>query len=123
MRTTPEDLEADPTGRRYEELVEQIFAEVGELQGLETVDLSRRKSVQGRTVKHEVDVWWTFRVGETTFTYAFQSWASKSGHNNRPCRSCIVAIASPRSLNASRVSVQPWMSAGAAASCSGTWSW
>ena len=72
VRTTPEDLEADPTGRRYEELVEQIFAEVGELQGLETVDLSRRKSVQGRTVKHEVDVWWTFRVGETT-TYAFQA--------------------------------------------------
>lgn len=65
--------EGDRTGRRYEELVEQIFNEIGQLQGVETLELSRRKSVPGRTVTHEIDVWWTFRVGDATFTYAFQA--------------------------------------------------
>ena len=65
--------EGDRTGRRYEQLVEQIFNEVGQLQGLQTLELTRRKSVQGRTVTHEIDVWWTFRVGASTFTYAFQA--------------------------------------------------
>jgi hypothetical protein len=65
--------EGDRTGRRYEELVEQIFDEVGQLQGVETLELARRKSVQGRTVTHEIDVWWTFRVGDAIFTYAFQA--------------------------------------------------
>ena len=65
--------EGDRTGRRYEELVEQIFNEIGQLQGVETLELSRRKSVPGRTVTHKIDAWWTFRVGDATFTYAFQA--------------------------------------------------
>jgi hypothetical protein len=66
----------DRTGHAYEELTARIMTELGEAGAVETTELERRKIVQGRTTRHEIDVWWVFRWSGQQFTVLFQckSW-------------------------------------------------
>lgn len=63
-------------GSEYEDLVAEVVAAIGQAQGVETLELEVRHSIQGRTMIHEVDVWWRFRAGdlERTVWFTCKDW-------------------------------------------------
>lgn len=69
-------------GSEYEDLVAEVVAAIGQAQGLETVELEVRHSVKGRTMIHEVDVWWRFRAGDLDRTVWFTCKDWKKGVDN-----------------------------------------
>ena len=65
------------TGTTYEQLTGQLMLELEQGDAVETVEITRRKILQGRTTSHEIDVWWMFEWQGRRFTVAFQckDWA------------------------------------------------
>lgn len=66
-------------GTDYEALVEGIVQIICEVHGVDTLHLEQRRTVQGRTTSHEMDVWWHFRGGsgvERHLWFSCKDWAS-----------------------------------------------
>ena len=51
-------------GVAYEQLVRGVVAAIGVTADVETLELTTRAPVKGRTMTHEADVWWRFRAGD-----------------------------------------------------------
>lgn len=52
------------TGVAYEDLIESVVAAIGATRVVTTLELRTRHQIAGRTMVHEVDVWWRFQVGD-----------------------------------------------------------
>lgn len=63
---------ADRTGAIYERLTSQLMLELEQVHAVNTIEITSRKIVQGRTTRHEIDLWWVFNWMGRRFTVAFQ---------------------------------------------------
>lgn len=70
-------------GSAYEDRVREVVAAIGTAQGVETLELETRYQVRGRTMLHEVDVWWRFRAGglERSVWVSCKDWPSRGVDN------------------------------------------
>lgn len=67
------------TGIPYETLTQQIFQEILKQDSVQTIDVKHDVLLQGKTLKHQIDVYWEFTVGGITYRTVIQAkdWASK----------------------------------------------
>jgi len=68
------------TGKEYEELAQQVFDEIvnENRTGLETIQVQRDVTLQGKDAKHQIDVYWEFVVGNLTYKTIIQAKDQKS---------------------------------------------
>ena len=68
------------TGKEYEELAQRVFDEIinESRTGLETIQVQRDVTLQGKDAKHQIDVYWEFVVGNLTYKTIIQAKDQKS---------------------------------------------
>lgn len=68
------------TGKEYEELAQQVFDEIvnENRNGLETIQVQRDVTLQGKDTKHQIDVYWEFVVGGLMYKTIIQAKDQKS---------------------------------------------
>lgn len=68
------------TGKEYEELAQQVFDEIinENRTGLETIQVQRDVTLQGKDSRHQIDVYWEFLVGGLTYKTIIQAKDQKS---------------------------------------------
>ena len=67
------------TGKNYESLVEQVFLELMRQDNVENIKVEKNKVLQGKSTKHEIDVYWEFKVGSINYVTIIQAkdWENK----------------------------------------------
>lgn len=68
------------TGKEYEELAQQVFDEIinENRNELETIQVQRNVTLQGKDTKHQIDVYWEFVLGNLTYKTIIQAKDQKS---------------------------------------------
>jgi hypothetical protein len=51
------------TGLPYQRLVQEIFQAIHDQEDVATINVEQNKTLQGKTVPHDVDVYWKFEKG------------------------------------------------------------
>ena len=67
------------TGIEYEKLIQTIFSQMQEQDLVKTINIQQNIIIQGKTIKHQVDVYWEFEIGGITYKTIVQAkdWNSK----------------------------------------------
>jgi hypothetical protein len=67
------------TGIEYEKLIQTIFSQMQGQDLVKTINIQQDIIIQGKTIKHQVDVYWEFEVGGITYKTIVQAkdWNSK----------------------------------------------
>ena len=63
------------TGKQYEKLAQMVFSHINNAnrEGLETIIVQHDVVLQGKITKHQIDVYWEFKVGDITHKVAVQA--------------------------------------------------
>jgi hypothetical protein len=61
------------TGVPYERLVQEIFQAIHDQEQVATINVERSKTLQGKTVPHDVDVYWKFEKGGIVYETIVQA--------------------------------------------------
>ena len=63
----------------YETLVQKVFSQILAQSAVKTIDVRKNVVVQGKTTKHEIDVFWEFELSGLKYTTIIQAkdWATK----------------------------------------------
>lgn len=67
------------TGLPYENLTQQIFNEILNQDSVDTINVEHNVILQGKTIKHQIDVAWDFKLGNINYKTIIQAkdWRSK----------------------------------------------
>jgi hypothetical protein len=60
------------TGTAYEQLVQRVFQEILDQDTARTIEVKQNIVLQGKTTKHQVDVYWEFEIGGITYRTVIQ---------------------------------------------------
>ena len=61
------------TGIRYEQLVQAIFQAIHDQEEVATINVEQNKTLEGKTVPHDVDVYWKFEKGGIVYETIVQA--------------------------------------------------
>lgn len=67
------------SGIEYEKLTQEVFDQIINRQGVSTIDIQHDIVLQGRTTKHQIDVYWKFEIGGIKYHTIIQAkdWKSR----------------------------------------------
>ncbi|HDY87269.1 MAG TPA: hypothetical protein ENH82_04030, partial [bacterium] len=66
-------------GSLYESLVQRVFCEILSQSAVKTIEVERNVVLQGKTTRHEIDVYWEFELAGIKYVTVIQAkdWSSK----------------------------------------------
>lgn len=67
------------TGIPYEKLVQHIYRQIVNCNGIDTIDVQHNVMLKGKTTSHQIDVYWEFVLGGILYRTVIQAkdWAAK----------------------------------------------
>lgn len=68
-----EESKKKNTGKGYESLTETVFKQILEQDSVKTLKIKKNVTLQGRSTKHEIDVYWEFEIGGQKYIHLVQA--------------------------------------------------
>ena len=67
------------TGIPYEKLVQHIYQQIVNCDGIDTIEVQHDVTLKGKTTSHQIDVYWEFALGGNLYRTIIQAkdWATK----------------------------------------------
>lgn len=60
------------TGKEYEKLIETVFKQILFQESVKTIKIERNFILQSKSTRHEIDIYWSFKVGNTSYETILQ---------------------------------------------------